>query len=219
MSNHPFMKLWIGDLVGDTMHLDDREFGAYIRLLIAQFNSKHGALPNDNTVLARIAHSTPQNWHRIKGVVLAFFKHDANGNLYHPRVLTERHAINQGVPKKKVDHDVIDSAFYPEKNAKSLKRLNGDTGQAHSHSYSQKERESSGNFSARPGASDQVSAFTDTTLSADSLPRANEPNDQPTDAKNFGASPDGRPKILRSSDEDNQPIPERFLTPFLKKAG
>ncbi len=54
MSEQPYMRLWVADFLGDTLHLTDAEVGQYMLLLMAMWRNG-GSLPDDDAVLARIA--------------------------------------------------------------------------------------------------------------------------------------------------------------------
>lgn len=79
--NQPFMKLWVGDFVGDTMHLTRAEVGQYVLLLMAMWKNG-GTLPGDPKLLARIARGA------ISDAVMAFFESDDEG-IYQKRLRAE----------------------------------------------------------------------------------------------------------------------------------
>lgn len=73
MSNQPFMQLYVGDYLADTMDLSTEEHGAYLLLLMTMW--KHGAeLPNDPKKLARIARLSPAKFKRAWGTISRFFE-------------------------------------------------------------------------------------------------------------------------------------------------
>src|SRR4051794_31422895 len=63
MSNLPYFKFYIGDVLRDTADLGPQEAGAYFRLMIRQW--ERGPLPDDDAVLAKIAKVRPDVWRRI----------------------------------------------------------------------------------------------------------------------------------------------------------
>lgn len=88
MSDRPdhFMPLYIGDYLGDTVHLTAMEHGAYMLLLMAYWRAGK-PLDNDDAQLARICRCTPKEWQKVKPVVLAFF--EVGAQLVHGRVEKE----------------------------------------------------------------------------------------------------------------------------------
>jgi uncharacterized protein YdaU (DUF1376 family) len=60
MTHLPFITQPYGDVLAETSHLSTEEFGAY-QLLAFSF-WQHGALPNDDNRLARIARASPEVW-------------------------------------------------------------------------------------------------------------------------------------------------------------
>lgn len=78
MSKTPFMPLWVSDFLGDTLDLDATEIGAYMLLLMAQWNRDGGSLPNDPKKLQRVARCG-RNWPKIWGNISRFFQSDENG--------------------------------------------------------------------------------------------------------------------------------------------
>tara|TARA_R110000850_G_scaffold20074_1_gene60017 strand:+ start:916 stop:1689 length:774 start_codon:yes stop_codon:yes gene_type:complete len=78
MSKTPFMPLWVSDFLGDTLDLDASEIGAYMLLLMAQWNRDGNSLPNDQKKLQRIARCG-RNWAKVWGNINRYFDVDANG--------------------------------------------------------------------------------------------------------------------------------------------
>lgn len=64
MAKNPILPLYYNDLLGSTKTWTDEEFGAYIRLLIEQWDK--GGLPNDSQRLARLYTSHDANWSMLK---------------------------------------------------------------------------------------------------------------------------------------------------------
>lgn len=69
----PWMPLYVGDYLRDTMHLSTVEHGAYCLLLFYYWNT--GSLPDDDRHLARIARMSLRQWRRHRPVLQTFF-HD-----------------------------------------------------------------------------------------------------------------------------------------------
>lgn len=78
MSKTPFMPLWVSDFLGDTLDLDATEVGAYLLLLMAQWNRSGGSLPDDDAKLKRIARCG-RNWPKIWDVISRYFDRDGEG--------------------------------------------------------------------------------------------------------------------------------------------
>lgn len=70
--SQPFMQLYVGDYIRDTMDLSTEEHGAYLLLLMTMWS--HGAkLPNDQNKLARIARLSPAKFKRVWAAIERFF--------------------------------------------------------------------------------------------------------------------------------------------------
>lgn len=63
MTELPYMKLWIGDYLGDTAMLTIEQSGAYLHLLMAMWTNG-GWLPNDPRKLAWICRVSRYRWER-----------------------------------------------------------------------------------------------------------------------------------------------------------
>lgn len=89
MPSTPYMKLYIGDYLGDTSHLSALEHGAYLLLIMAYWQ-KGGCIRNADAFLMRCTRTTPAEWKSCKSAVLEFFE-DRDGYLYHKRIEKELH--------------------------------------------------------------------------------------------------------------------------------
>lgn len=78
MSKTPFMPLWVSDFLGDTLELDATEIGAYMLLLMAQWNRDGASLPNDPKKLQRVARCG-RNWTAVWSNIERYFDTDENG--------------------------------------------------------------------------------------------------------------------------------------------
>ena len=78
MSTTPFMKLWVSDFLGDTLELDATEIGAYMLLLMAQWNRDEKSLPADDKKMQRIARCG-RGWSRVWGNIGHYFDKDEDG--------------------------------------------------------------------------------------------------------------------------------------------
>lgn len=64
MAKNPVLPLYYNDILGSTKTWTDEEFGAYVRLLIEQWDK--GGLPNDYQRLTRLCTSLPTNWDMLR---------------------------------------------------------------------------------------------------------------------------------------------------------
>jgi len=91
MSKTPFMPLWVSDFLGDTLDLGDAEVGAYMLLLMAQWQRGGASLPDDAEKLRRIARSG-RGWPKIWGTISRYFERDEDG-LYSKRLRFESASV------------------------------------------------------------------------------------------------------------------------------
>lgn len=82
-----WMPLYIADYARDTFHLTRDQHGGYMLLLMACWASG-GRLRNSPSMLAAITKATPQEWAKLKRVLLPFFKVQGEW-LTHKRVTEE----------------------------------------------------------------------------------------------------------------------------------
>lgn len=92
MAENPALPLWTDALLGDTQHLSQAEFGAYMLMLIVAWRSKDCCLPDDDKYLAKITRSGA-NWKRMKPVVMAFWRRGEDGQLRQKRLSYEHLAV------------------------------------------------------------------------------------------------------------------------------
>jgi len=76
----------LGDLVGGTTHLDNAEFGAYMRLLFANIQSPSVDLPNDPEILRRFARCTDKQWAKLWPLIRDKFPETEDGTFSNKRV-------------------------------------------------------------------------------------------------------------------------------------
>lgn len=67
-----YMPLYVGDYLGDTLHLTCEQHGAYLKLLMCLWKSG-GRLPCDRLKIARMVGVTPARWDRMAPTIMAFF--------------------------------------------------------------------------------------------------------------------------------------------------
>jgi len=87
VSKTPFMPLWVSDFLGDTLDLDAADIGAYLLILMAQWQRNGASLPDDAAKLQRIARCG-RNWAKVWGSVGRFFDTDECG-IYNRRLRFE----------------------------------------------------------------------------------------------------------------------------------
>lgn len=80
MSKTPYMQLWPSDYLADTRHLTVEQHGAYLLLIMDAWLRPSCSLPNDDSILARLACMTPSQWAKNKEAVLAFWTIDKRKN-------------------------------------------------------------------------------------------------------------------------------------------
>lgn len=90
MAGYPYLPLWVNAFLGDTMHMDNRECGAYLLLLMVAWKKTDGGLPDDDKILARWARCSKSEWARVKPAVMAFWTKDARGDFVQKRLEIER---------------------------------------------------------------------------------------------------------------------------------
>lgn len=67
-----YMPLYIGDYLKDTMHLSPEQHGIYL-LLLMNYWSQGGPLPDENDYLARVTKSSLEAWQSHRSVIGRFF--------------------------------------------------------------------------------------------------------------------------------------------------
>ena len=88
MSSTPFMQLYVGDYLADTLDLTTEQHGAYLLMLMTMW--QHDAkLPNDPVKLARIARMTPAKFRSVWGEIGRFFQVEGD-KITNPRLTKER---------------------------------------------------------------------------------------------------------------------------------
>lgn len=90
MSANPtiWMPLYVGDYLGDTMHLTTEEHGAYLLLMMAYWK-RGGPLPDNPKTLAAIAKMTPDAWSNAQAVLAEFFEVTPGIEWRHKRIERE----------------------------------------------------------------------------------------------------------------------------------
>ena len=87
MSSTPWMPFYPADYLADTRRLTTEQHGAYLLLLMDSWSS--GALPDDDSVLARVAGLDAESWARARQALAGYFE-IADGKWVHARIERER---------------------------------------------------------------------------------------------------------------------------------
>jgi uncharacterized protein YdaU (DUF1376 family) len=95
MAEFPALPLFTDALLGDTVHLSTRQFGAYMLMLIVAWRSKDCALPDDDVFLAKITRMDRRSWNSDKATLLAFWKKDVNQKWVQGRLKDERKYVEE----------------------------------------------------------------------------------------------------------------------------
>lgn len=94
MSYNAWFPCYPRDLLGDTDHLSNHDFGAYVRGLCWYY--VNGPLPNDDDSLRNLMRVERTEWTRAKGNVLAFFQLNGDGKWHQKRadeIIEERSRV------------------------------------------------------------------------------------------------------------------------------
>lgn len=140
MSKKPWMPLYIGDFIADTMHLGATETGIYIRLIMHCW--QHGTIPRDRRQLALIAHCDTRLWRQYEGTILHFFDVVDASTAHHPRVTSELHRYSEISNKRKGAAEQM----HKNKDANDMQMLP----QSQSHKKEKKETEPIGSGADAP---------------------------------------------------------------------
>ena len=73
MAEFPALPLWTDAYLADTIHLNTREHGAYLLLLITAWRTPDCSLPDDDKLLARYARMDQRGWRSMRPVLEQFF--------------------------------------------------------------------------------------------------------------------------------------------------
>lgn len=127
MSRAPFMPLWVADFLADTMDLDASEIGAYMLLLMSQWQRDGRSLPDDTKKLQRIARCG-RNWPKVWASIDRYFDRDESGvyskrlrfeaqNVAAKREVNAQNGARGGKAKalKSNNADLADATISPER--------------------------------------------------------------------------------------------------------
>lgn len=94
MAEFPCFPLWTDSYLADTTHLTTIEHGAYFLLLMAMWRAKTKSLSSEDAFLCRVVKMTPQQWQRIKPVLIQFFDEE-DGQITNGRLSDEADAVKR----------------------------------------------------------------------------------------------------------------------------
>ena len=103
----PYMKLYIGDYLGDTQHLSCLEHGAYLLLIMAYWQNK-GPLPYNPKLLRRYTRTDSNQWRKCSENVLKMFQLE-NDLLIHHRIEKE---LNKREQVSTASRDAINTRWH-----------------------------------------------------------------------------------------------------------
>lgn len=96
MSEAPIWPVSTGDLIADTTHLDEAEFGAYVRLMLAQWRNGGRPLPNEPERLCRFSGVTPGRFKKIWPVIEQFFD-VTDAGISQPRIAKDFEKVSEKI--------------------------------------------------------------------------------------------------------------------------
>ena len=136
---YPWMPLFWGDFLANTMHLSAQEAGAYL-FLIAHAWEHEGRIPAEHVRLARIAHVRHDRWKPVWQALEGFFESQAVGPVitgyHHKRVQIEIQRLGKISNNRKAAALQMHSKSYTPAHASTSKAnresSNGKLGEAES---------------------------------------------------------------------------------------
>lgn len=82
-----YFPLYYLRLLKDTAHMNNEQFGAYVRVLLNSWDVKPVGQPKDDDMqLAAMAHADPERWKVLKPIVMARFKGPVKGHYLQTRM-------------------------------------------------------------------------------------------------------------------------------------
>lgn len=122
MSNRAWMPLHIDDYLKDTGHLNALEHGAYLLMIMHYW--RHGSLPSDERIIARIAKLTPEQWAESRDLLAMMF-HDG---WCHKRIDVELAKADDIIEKRRNAALERHSRSKPDASAVHVQSNSTDTG-------------------------------------------------------------------------------------------
>jgi len=128
MTSAPYMRLYIGDYLADTIHLSRGEHGAYLLLLMAMWRAG-GKLPAQDAKLAKIAKCSPKEWEAMRETMLAFFQR-RGGTITHKRLARELAIYTDKIVRASKGGKASAVQKAKENNPKTTKQLQANFNQS-----------------------------------------------------------------------------------------
>jgi uncharacterized protein YdaU (DUF1376 family) len=100
MTTYPYMMLYVADYLADTAHLNGMEHGAYLMLLMNQWQ-RGASLPGEDRKLSGITRLTLEQWLEVKDNVLEFFDKLEDGTISNARIERDLKAAQEKTEKAK----------------------------------------------------------------------------------------------------------------------
>ncbi|MEO9230902.1 MAG: DUF1376 domain-containing protein [Devosia sp.] len=89
MADYPALPLWTDKYFADTRHLTRDQHGAYLLLLMEAWRRPTCSLPDDDSLLARLTCSSPDEWASLKPTVMAFWNLDGRSKTWTQKALSK----------------------------------------------------------------------------------------------------------------------------------
>lgn len=94
MAEFPALPLFTDAFLGDTLHLNAAQIGAYMLMLMTAWRASDCAIHNDDVYLSRICRMDKRTWLANKGVLLAFWHITNDAKLFQKRLKDERKYVD-----------------------------------------------------------------------------------------------------------------------------
>lgn len=95
MAKNPAMPVWTDAYLADTRHLTTVQHGAYFLLLMEAWRRPRCNLPDDDSLLAKLAGLSTEEWETHRPIVMAFWRLDKRARTFtQKRQLKERKYVN-----------------------------------------------------------------------------------------------------------------------------
>jgi uncharacterized protein YdaU (DUF1376 family) len=182
---YPWMPLFWGDFLANTMHLSAQEAGAYL-FLIAHAWEHEGEIPTEPVRLARIAHVRQDQWKKVWPALENFFERNRGG-------------LSIGRP--------TDQWYTHRRVTDELRRL-GKISNERKAAAMQMHRKSTRFAYANGGAKGMLTTSRSKTESS-SYEKGMQPRAKPTQEDYRDKGPDYRAPPAKKSDNVLQPVPEK----------